>query len=134
MKTLTAIMALLCSIQAAAQTEYKGTFYNTEYGVRMRMNLEKMDIPVPGMEDVDSCYGYVDGRLNGMWFLLKVNEKTEKKAVVRAMSERGADAQEMEIQMTEDGVSIKLIGSTQMKGVQNRKYVKLPKPMEMVRQ
>jgi hypothetical protein len=66
-----------------------------------------------------------------MWLLLKVMEKTDKKAVVRAVSERGADAQNMEMELTETGISVKLINGTYLKGVGKNKYVKLPKPMEM---
>ena len=139
MRKLFFIAALaVASLSAMAQTstdgnkEYKGTFYNKDYHVRMRMNLEKMDIPVPGMEDLDSCYGVITGQINGMWLLLKVIEKSDKKAVVRAVSERGADAQNMEVQLTEDGISVRLTGGTYLKGVAKNKYVKLPKPMEFV--
>lgn len=129
-----------CSLMSVAQTdanekkEYKGTFYNKDFHVRMKINLERADIPVPGMEDLDSCYGYVEGRINGMWLLLKVMEKTDKKAVVRAVSERGADAQNLEMELTKTGVSVKLINGTYMKGVGKNKYLKLPKPMEMERE
>ena len=132
MKTFvfTVYMALM-ALSVVAQTEYKGTFYNMEYGLRMKMNLEKMDVPVPGMEDLDSCYGWIQGKLNGAWYLLKVKEKTEKKAVVRAVSERGADAQDLEIKLTPLGLEMKLIGGMYMKGVDKNKYVKLPKPLVM---
>ena len=135
MKTFvfTVYMALM-ALSVVAQTEYKGTFYNMEYGLRMKMNLEKMDVPVPGMEDLDSCYGWIQGKLNGAWYLLKVKEKTEKKAVVRAVSERGADAQEMEIKMTDTGLEMKLVGGKYMKGVEKNRYVKLPKPLVMSRE
>ena len=126
-----AAFTALMTLSAAAQTEYKGTFNNMEYGLRMKMNLEKMDVPVPGMEDLDSCYGWIQGRLNGAWYLLKVKEKTEKKAVVRAVSERGADAQDLEIKLTPLGLEMKLIGGTYIKGVDKNKYVKLPKPLVM---
>ena len=132
------IILFYCSVVLAAcmlaETEYKGTFYNKEYHVRMKMNLEQMDIPVPGMEDLDSCYGYVQGKVNGAWIILKVKDKTNKKALVRAVSERGAEAQDMEIQMTEDGISVKLVGGTYMKGVEKNKYVKLPKPFVLTRE
>ncbi len=138
MKKLVLFLSLAAySLMSVAETDsngeknYKGTFYNKEYHVRMKMNLERADIPVPGMEDLDSCYGYIEGRVNGMWLLLKVMEKTDKKAVVRAVSERGADAQNMEMKLTETGISVKLINGTYLKGVGKNKYVKLPKPMEL---
>ncbi len=140
MKKLVLFLSMAaCSLMTVAQSEaeqkeYKGTFYNKDFHVRMKMNLEKADIPVPGMEDLDSCYGYIEGRINGMWLLLKVMEKTGEKAVVRAVSERGADAQNMEVRMTEEGVSVKLINGTYLKGVGKNKYIKLPKPLEMEKQ
>ena len=129
-----AAFTALMTLTAAGQTEYKGTFNNMEYGLRMKMNLEKMDVPVPGMEDLDSCYGWIQGRLNGAWYVLKVKEKTEQKAVVRAVSERGADAQELEIKLTDTGLEMRLIGGTYMKGADKNKYVKLPKPIVMVKE
>jgi len=130
-KTFFLLMALTVTFMAAAQSPYKGTYYNQELNIRARLNLEAKDIPVPGMEELDSCYGYLQGDLNGTWFILRVKSKNEKKAVVRASCDRGDNAQDLEIQLTEDGISIKQVGDTYIKGVANRKYVKLPKPFTL---
>ena len=53
---------------------------------------------------------------------------------MRAISERGADAQDVEITLTDDGISLKLVDGTYLKGVDKNKYVKLPKPLEMLRE
>ncbi|MBQ9362626.1 MAG: hypothetical protein IJT97_04295 [Bacteroidaceae bacterium] len=132
-RTFFLLMALAAVIAAEAQSQYKGTYFNKDLYIRAKLNLEAKDIPVPGLE-LDSCYGYLQGSINGSWMIMKVKSVDEKKAVVRAVSERGADAQDLEIQLTEDGISLKQINGTYIKGVAKNKYVKLPKPFMLPRE
>ena len=131
-KTLFLLMAMATGLTAWAQTEYKGTFYNKELNIHAKLHLEAKDIPVPGLE-LDSCYGYLQGNLNGSWIIMRVKSLDKEKAVVRAVSERGADAQDLEVRMSEEGVSLKQVGGTYIKGIEGRKYVKLPKPLFLPR-
>jgi hypothetical protein len=133
-KTLSLLLALSAVITAAAQSPYKGTFLNKELNIRAHINLEARDIPVPGMEDLDSCYGYFQGNLNGSWYILRVKQKDEKKAVVRAACDRGDNAQDLEIRPTADGLSIKQVGDNYMRGIAKRKYVRLPKPFYLTKE
>ena len=133
-RTVFLLMVLATTFAATAQSPYKGTFYNQQLNIRARLDLEAKDIPVPGMEELDSCYGYLQGNLNGTWFVLRVKSKNEKKAVVRASCDRGDNAQDLEIQLTEDGISLRQVGNTYIKGVANRKYVKLPKAIVLKRE
>ena len=132
-KTLFLFFALAVSIMAVAQSNYKGTYSNHELNIRARLNLDAKDIPVPGMEDVDSCYGYFQGNLNGSWYILRVKSKDETKAVVRVACDRGDNAEDLEIRLTENGISIKQISDNYMKGIARRKYVKLPKPFYLTK-
>ena len=116
------------SMMVMAQSPFKGTYSNKELNIRARLNLEAKDIPVPGMEDMDSCYGYFQGNLNGSWYILRVKSKDETKAVVRVACDRGDNAEDLEIRQTENGISVKQIKDNYMKGTANRKYVRLPKP------
>lgn len=135
------LAAVFCHMANAATTEedntgkgaWKGSYYNKEYNIHAKLNLEEMNIPVPGLE-LDSCYGYFTGRINGAWYVLKVKERKGNQAVVRAISERGADAQDIELTLTDEGISLKLVGKAELKGVDKNKYVKLPKPLEMLRE
>lgn len=135
MKTLTILLLqiALATTAGAQDANWRGTFYNKEYNIHAKLNLNAMDIPVPGLE-LDSCYGYFTGNINGAWYVLRIKEKKGSKALVRAISERGADAQDVEITLTDDGISLKLVDGTYLKGVDKNKYVKLPKPLEMLRE
>ena len=119
-------LALTCKAQEADSTLFKGSFVNTELKLNCLLNLYKDVISVPGME-MDQCYGYINGSLNGMWVILKVQKLEGNKALVRAMSERGEDAQNIEIIATEDGITMRQVDGANMRGVANSKYVKLPK-------
>lgn len=119
-------LALTCNAQETDSTLFKGSFVNTELKINCLLNLYDQVIPVPGME-MDQCYGYINGSLNGMWVILKVQKMEGKKAVVRAMSERGEDAQTIEIVSTDDGLTMRQIDGANIRGVANSKYVKLPK-------
>ena len=131
MKRLLVVLAMtfvcLASFaQESDSTVFKGTFINSELKIKCILNLYEDAIPVPGLE-MDKCYGYLDGNINGMWVILKVQKMEDKKAVVRAMSDRGDDAQSFELVRTDDGISLRQIDGANMKGIANNKYVKLPK-------
>lgn len=126
------LLSLLVATGCWAQSPFQGTFFNKELNIHAKLHLEAKDIPVPGLE-LDSCYGYLQGNLNGSWVILRVKSIDEEKAVVRAVSERGADAQDLEIRSTEEGISLKQVGGSYIKGIEKRKYVKLPKPFVLKR-
>lgn len=132
-KMIFACLMMLCGITAFAQDMWKGSFFNKELMIRMRINLEKSDIPVPGLE-LENCYGYIQGNVNGSWLILKVKKLDEKGAVVRAMCDRGDVAQDLELKFTDDGLEMKQVGGTNMKGIADRKYVKLPKVVSFVKE
>ncbi len=80
------------------------------------------------------CFGVLAGSTNGHWVILKVNDITDDKATVRAISDSGIEAQTLEIRLLKDNnIEIKQVSSTNIRGVKNSKYVKLPKPIPMNR-
>lgn len=109
---------------------FKGTFISTELKIKCVLNLYKDDIPVPGLE-MDKCYGYLNGNLNGVWVILKVKELSSEKALVRAVSDRGGDAQDLEIRKTDEGISFSQQDGTNIKSISGTKYTKLPKIIEL---
>lgn len=111
---------------AFAQSPLNGTFYNKDLNIRLKLHLDAADIPVPGLE-LDSCYGYMTGTINSMWVVLKVKKNNGTKAVVRAMCEKGDNAQDLELELKNDQLNIKQIDDAFIKGIKDRKYVKLPK-------
>ncbi len=121
---------LMSSLTLMAQGKFKGGFFNEELKINLQLNLYEKDIPVPGLE-LDSCYGYMRGSINGAWIILKVKSLTDKKAEVRAVSERGSDAQNLLITLSDEGgVVVRQTDGVTIKGVKGRKYVRLPKEIE----
>lgn len=125
-KGLLCILAMLSMTVAFAQSQLNGTYFNKELNIRMTLHLDEANIPVPGLE-LDSCYGYIQGNINSMWVILKVKKNDGKKAVVRAMCEKGDNAQDIEIELKDEELSFKQLDDNFIKGIKDRKYVKLPK-------
>ena len=133
MKRIFAILfAMLSTLVVSAQRPFEGFFTNDELDLRCQLNLYADSIPVPGLE-MDNCYGYLQGKINGTWVILKVKEMDEKSALVRAVSDRGSDGQDVKIVLTESGVSMTLVNDNNMKAISGKKYVKMPKPFKLER-
>lgn len=132
-RTLLSILAMLMTVVLFAQSPLNGTYYNRELNIRLKLNLDASNIPVPGLE-VDSCYGYLTGNINSMWVVLKVKKNEGNKAVVRAMCEKGDNAQDIELILDDDKLTVKQIDDAFIKGIKDRKYVKLPKPFTLTKE
>lgn len=115
---------------ALAQSQFDGTYINRDLQIRIKLHLDEANIPVPGLE-LDSCYGYINGNINSMWVILKVKKLEEKKAIVRAMCEKGDNAQDLELVIDDNKIIMKQIDDAFIKGIKDRKYVKLPKQIEL---
>ena len=126
------LFAALCAVTVSAQRPFEGFFTEDELELRCQLNLYADSIPVPGLE-MDSCYGYIQGKINGTWVILKIKELDEKSALVRAVSDRGSDGQDVRIVLTDSGVSMSLVGDNNMKAISGKKYVKMPKPFRLER-
>ena len=118
---------LLAAAVGRAEEPFKGFFTNDAFAVTCQLNLYECAIPVPGLEE-ELCYGYLQGRLNGTWVILKVKEISDDEALVRAANDKGSEAQDIRITPTAEGVALKQVDGTNMKGIEAKKYVKLPKP------
>jgi len=132
---LIAMLAMFSFVgmQAQETCPFKGVFHNEELNIRCELNLYEDDIPVPGLE-LDTCYGYLKGSINGMWVVLKVKESSDEKFLVRAASERGGDAQDLEFVVKSDStLEMKQVDGVTIKGVSKNKYVKLPKVVVLTR-
>lgn len=128
MKRTIIMMLMLAGMTATAMAQtFKGNFRNEELKITVVLDLYNDSVPVPGMED-ELCYGYLRGNLNGMWVILKVLKLEEGKALVRAACDNGSDVQNLEIQPVDDKLQIKQVDDAFIKGIEGKKYVKLPKP------
>jgi len=128
MKIILFLLSLFSSsLSINAQDLFKGDFHNNDLRIRLKINLyEKMPILDDEYEG-DMCYGRLSGALNGSWYLLKIISIDEKKAIVRAVSDSGIEAQTLEMLVDDDSIVIRQTGETNIRGVKNSKYIKLPK-------
>ena len=129
-----AVFLTFVTLSAVAQRPFEGFFTNSNWNIKMQLNLYADSIDVPGLE-LEQCYGYLKGDINGMWVILKVSElKDGNKAIVRAVSERGGDAQDIEFRKEDNGdLILDLKGDTELRGVVAGKRVKLPKNLRLER-
>lgn len=131
MKTLifTILMLFVSLTGVYAQRSYKGNYTNSDFRLSASLNLNSKTIPIPGLE-LDSCYGYMRGGINGMWVILKVKKIEGDKATVRIVSERGSDATDLFLTFTDSTIVMRQ-DDVVIKGVKNNQYVKLPKNIVM---
>lgn len=131
-KLLLVGMMIMVPAVLSAQDAFKGKYRNTDFNFVLTFDLTEEKIDVPGLEGLETCYGYFQGNLNGTWIILKVKKLDENKAVVRVACDRGNDAEDIELTVTESGLSF-----TQEEGciktIKDNKYVKLPKVIELKR-
>jgi len=135
MKRLATIITLLSLTLASMAQEvrtYEGQYYNDENDIHLVINLYEQSIDVPGLE-LEKCYGFLRGNTNGCWIILKVKEKDDSHALVRAASEKGSDAQDILLTPNETGMTIEQTDGANIKGIKGRKYVKLPKTIDFIK-
>ena len=133
MKKLLIVLMLLISLYSQAQTIFKGDFTNSELNLRLKINLYEQNITQLQFDD-DFCYGYLQGSINGSWVILKVISLDDNKAEVRAVSDSGVEAQTLMLQAKDNTIEIRQIKDTNIRGIKNGKYTKLPKVMVFTRQ
>lgn len=127
------LLIIACMLSAASQLmgqEFRGHYLNQEYKIRFELNLDSAAIEVPGLPD-DRCYGFLQGNLNGTWIVLKVINRKEGKATVRCACDNGSDGQTLELALKGDSIlTMRQTGDANIKTIEGRKYVKLPKVVE----
>lgn len=119
---------MVCATSLLAQTKplFKGLFYNSEYKIALRLDLESESITVPGFEILGKTHGYMSGGLVYSTWIVTGCKKKDGKAVVRLTDDFGSDTQEIEIaQLKADTFSVELKSPVVMRKVVKRKLVKL---------
>ena len=64
---------------------------------------------------------------------MKVKSIETNSAIVRMVSDRGSDAQDVELVITDSGLTFRQVDDVNIKGVANGKYVKLPKIIDFIK-
>ncbi len=130
MKRLFIIPFLLMAAAYSSAQQFCGHYTNQELKISLEINLSADSIAVPGIPD-EWCYGYLRGNLNGTWIILKVESQKDRKATVRTACDNGSDSQTIELVQTDDKtITMRQVGDANIKTIQGRKYVKLPKAIE----
>lgn len=133
MKQFMFLLLLFAGFSSGVSAQaFKGNFRNDELKIQVALNLYNDSIPVPGMDD-ETCYGYLRGNLNGVWIILKVVKIDKNKAVVRAVCDNGSDSQNIELEVGEGKLVMKQVDGANIKTIEGRKYVKLPKTIDIKR-
>ena len=133
--TVNAAGAHAMEADAADSTTFKGTLYNKEYNVYIRMDLYHKQIRIPGQDvfgDVPGFFGdYEDGR---KWLFTDAVLVNPRCAKLQIVNDYGSEDLEATLTYEKDG-SFTLTqesGST-IKIARNRKWVKMPKKLVFVR-
>lgn len=126
------IMSLCCIVNATAQSEapkYKGHFFNKEYGIHLKINLEEQNLEVPGYSFLGKVNGYMYGKIYGMWIMVS-HSTGQKNATIRFSNDQGSDSQSIVISLPNDStLTYKAINGNQIKRVVKRKLVKIPQEL-----
>ena len=118
---------MLLSTAVSAQEAFNGRYYCEELKATLQLDLTDAKINLPDL-DFYNAYGVLTGNINGTWVALKVKKADNKKAVVRMISDMGADGQDVELTINKDNnLEMRLIDEHNIKTIEGRKYVKLPK-------
>ncbi|MCQ2095619.1 MAG: hypothetical protein MJY59_02620 [Bacteroidaceae bacterium] len=126
MRVVITALLLALTMTLSAQEPFKGKFTNVELRIDCTLNLYADSIDVPGLEGLEKCYGYISGKLNGNWIILRVDKITDDTAVARITCDRGNDATDITFRTTPTGIQFTQADAV-IKTVNGNKYVKLPK-------
>lgn len=123
------LLLIMLPLASFAQHPFEGNYRNNDLRLRLKINLYE-SFPIPDDEfEGDNCYGILEGAVNGSWFFMKIISNEDNKARVRAVSDSGIEAQTLDLTYDEvkKTITIRQVDSTNIRGVKNSKYVKLPK-------
>lgn len=127
-KAILFMLVCMASLMINAQEAFNGNYFNEDFKINLKVNLAEKTIKAPDLDDFDECYGYFEGNINGVWVIMKIKENKGDKVTVRAISDRGYDAQDMLIKIIdEETFEFSLLTEQNMKGIKDNKYAKLPK-------
>lgn len=122
---LMAIFATVCAAQI--KPTLRGTFYNKDYKITLRLDLTAESIKIPGLEFLGGTNGYISGGIvYNTWIVTDFKQDTDSSAMIRMINDYGADTQEMKLtKMRGDTFSLELRPPIVVKQAVKRKLVKV---------
>ena len=143
-KILFIAIAMLISLNVAAQktttgkdsTTFKGYLYNEKYNVYIVLDFYHNNVEVPNQEIYGPMSGYFGDRQDGRkWLFTSAKILSKDKAEIQITNDYGSE--DLTATLTAiDSKNFKLrqeSGST-LKIARNRKWVKMPKELDFVKQ
>ncbi|RRD80410.1 hypothetical protein EII14_01980 [Alloprevotella sp. OH1205_COT-284] len=113
------------------KNDFSGVFFNDENGVWMYLDLQEEKLEVPDMPFLGHVAGYMNGKIYGVWILIKYEIKRNK-VILRFTNDIGADSQTISLTRNEDGSYwYEAINGNMIKRVEGRKLVKITGSMLM---
>lgn len=129
-------VALLSSLACFASEPFKGRFVSKDLNLKMEINLYDESVEVPGMEMFGPLNGYIAGEgLYRTWYISKIRQIEEQKAVVHFSNDLGSETQPVELTLVNDSVlHFREIEGSVMKKAVGKKLVKITTSFDMKRQ
>lgn len=125
----------LLSILADGNRKLEGQFLNKENNIVIQINLYDTIILTPNYEFLGEMNGFMRGNIHEVWFLNAFHIHNDSTATLHFSNEMGSDDQELLIQIKDSvNMSYEVVGTNNIRKVQNGKWVKLPAKMTFQRQ
>ena len=116
-----------------AKNPYNGHYYNEKIKMNIYLDLDSASIVVPGLEFFGATNGYMRGGINGLWLLVKHEEK-DGGYLLRFSNDQGGDSQDIFFKMNADGTyHYEARGGNEVKRAVGRKLVKIEPVLTFVR-
>ena len=110
-----------------------GHYVHKEYDVHFYFDLNGKGVEVPGYTFLGKMKGYIDGQINGKWFLTTAKEDAGG-IVMRFANDQGSDTQVMRAIIENDStITMRLEGQTYIRRIEKRKYVKFPHVLQITK-
>ena len=118
-----------------AEGPWKIHLHCPEEKIDLRLDLYEESIEVPGLEAFGPMNGYMDGNIYGVWYVVGFDIKDDKHATVTIANDLGSEDQKLTLaQISDSTYQLKFLGYNAVKRAQNKKLVKIPSELKMVKQ
>ena len=138
MKKMIAMVVLLmvgviCSFAQDEERPFKADLRCGQYAVTFHIDLYEESVTIPGQEFLGPVSGYLEGRINGTWYVVKASIDGNV-ATVKLINDGGSETQDVQLTYTNDGTYVfAQKGGVEICYPKNRKYVKLPAELTFTR-
>ncbi len=126
---LLCITTVLCHAQTD-DTIFKGTIYNKEYQVYLKINFQDQDVMVPGQELFGQLPGFFGDQKDSRKWLFTSANIVGNTAQLEIINDYGSEDLEAELTYNEDGTyTLRQKKGSNIKIARNRQWVKIPKTL-----